>query len=331
MRHSSFRGAKGDTGRLGGLPSWFVLSSAGSILFWGVGQLARDSTWLGRLCFYIPSPILALGFFAVALTFAIRKDWRATIVAASFALPPLGVVILVENHWSARTEMRTELTASHTLRVVHWNVAGHLASGARDVLKSRHADLYVLSEIPDAATIKAFARELGETYESATFGSLAVIGSGRVQAEGWLLNGDGKRVQKVLWHAADREIVLLVVDLPPDVRLHRDPVLRKINELIDTHQPDLVVGDFNAPRRSWGLSELPAGYRHAYATVGSGWGYTWPVPIPVYSLDHCLHSKAIDPIHYVLSTSINSDHRLQVFDFEMSQRAESAGGTQLEN
>lgn len=278
---------------------------------WAIGQFGRDSTWLGGLCFYIPSPLLAIGFVAVALSSAIRKHWQATILAASLAVPPLCVVILVENHWSKRTE----IPANDPLRVVHWNIAGHLERGTRDVLKARHADLYVLSEIPNAVTIESFARELGEAYESATFGNLAVVGSGRIQAEGWLLNQHGKRVQKVVWHAADREIVLLVVDLPPDVRLHRDPMLRQINELIERHQPDLVVGDFNAPRRSWGLSELPAGYRHAYDTAGSGWGYTWPVPIPVYSLDHCLHSNAITPIRYSLATSIHSDHRLQMFDF----------------
>lgn len=79
--------------------------------------------------------------------------------------------------------------------------------------------------------------------------------------------------------------------------------------------PFWVVGDFNAPRRSRALCELPAGYRHAYDTAGTGCGYTWPVPIPMYALDHSLHSASIVPVRYTLESSVYSDHRLQIFDF----------------
>jgi len=94
----------------------------------------------------------------------------------------------------------------------------------------------------------------------------------------------------------------------------RDPVLREINALIEQHQPDLVIGDFNAPRRSWGLSQLPDGYRHAFDTVGRGCGYTWPSFAPMLAIDQCVTGPRIAPVNYELRTTLASDHRLQVFD-----------------
>jgi endonuclease/exonuclease/phosphatase (EEP) superfamily protein YafD len=128
------------------------------------------------------------------------------------------------------------------------------------------------------------------------------------------------KVQEVTWTRDGQAVQLLVVDLPSEIHIHRDPLLREINRLIEQHQPDLVVGDFNAPRRSRALCELPDGYRHAYDTAGTGWGYTWPVPVPMYALDHCLHSSKIIPVRYDLESSISSDHRLQVFDFGWPDR-----------
>ena len=153
-------------------------------------------------------------------------------------------------------------------------------------------------------------------YQSVAFGGLAVVGRGTVHADGWLADRDGFRVQAVTWDYAGHTTRLFVLDLPSDVWVARGPLLREVVALMARHRPDLVVGDFNAPRRSWALADLPAGYAHAYHTAGGGWGYTWPVPVPVYALDHCLHGPRVRPVRYELGgLAGNSDHRYQVFDF----------------
>jgi endonuclease/exonuclease/phosphatase (EEP) superfamily protein YafD len=201
------------------------------------------------------------------------------------------------------------------LRLVHWNVAHRLSAGAQEVLREQQADLYVLSEIPDARTVEEFRATLGPDFQAQTFANLAVIARGTVCAEGWLIHRSDTLVQSVSWQRNGRTLRLLAVDLPSAIHIHRDPLLRAINTLIESQHPDLVVGDFNAPRRSRALASLPEAYRHAYDTAGSGWGYTWPVPLPVYALDQCVHSSRIVPLRYALHSSIHSDHRLQVMDF----------------
>jgi endonuclease/exonuclease/phosphatase (EEP) superfamily protein YafD len=91
--------------------------------------------------------------------------------------------------------------------------------------------------------------------------------------------------------------------------------LRRVAELVRAHRPDIVVGDFNAPRRSRVLSVLGDEYRHAYDVAGSGWSYTWPLPFPVYAIDQCIAGPRVEIVDYRIRSSVLSDHRRQVLDF----------------
>ena len=97
----------------------------------------------------------------------------------------------------------------------------------------------------------------------------------------------------------------------------RDPNLREIVAWIERRQPDVVVGDFNAPRRSRALQPAPEGYAHAYESSGSGWSYTWPSLLPVLAIDQCLIGPRISPGRYRLGTSLLSDHRIQKLTFDL--------------
>jgi vancomycin resistance protein VanJ len=282
---------------------------------WAVGQTLRDSTWLSGLCFYVPSPFLAVVLMAAVLFFLAVGRRRSALLAFVLAVPPLGFVLCVENQL-----VRSESPPPPgPLRMVHWNVGRTLhRPGVRAFLADRQADVYILSEIPDAQSVERFCDDLGGNYRAEVFSNLAVIGRGRVVLLDRLMDRDGARAQLVSWEHDGHSLLLLVADLPSDIRVPRDPLLRELNEHIRRHGPDLVVGDLNAPRRSRALGELPLGYEHAYDSVGSGVGYTWPVPMPMYALDHCIHGPAVTPTHYTLLSSIHSDHRCQTLDFSLA-------------
>ena len=288
--------------------------AGGLFVAWVVGQIVRDSSWLTGLCFYVPSAILVIVLVAGAVMSAFgRRKWT-TLFAIACALPPLAVVALIENHVD-----RAPAGAIGELRVVHWNTGGRPGRpGIVEFLVAERADLYVLTDVPSAAHLGVFRDQLGSGYQSASFANLAVVGRGEIRADGWLIERDGFEVQAVTWVPSGRPIHLFVIDLPSDIRVARDPLLREVNALIVRDQPDFVVGDFNAPRRSQALTDLPAGYSHAYHTAGGGWGSTWPVPIPVFALDHCLHGPRIAPVKYRLGgLRGDSDHRYQAFDFSL--------------
>ncbi len=283
--------------------------------FWLAGQIARDSSWFTGLCFYIPSAFLVAAYLSFCLIFATGKQRHKALLAFIISLPPLVFVGFVENRF---LQSSSPPASANALRLVHWNVGGRLGRpGVVQALVDHQADLYVFSEIGAEKRIQALTETLGQPYQSAVFGNLAVVGKGRVRPNGWILDRDGVRAQSVVWEYAGQSLTVLVVDLPSSVFVARAPILKEIMNIIEREQPDLVVGDFNAPRRSIALSNLPAGYQHAYDTVGTGAGYTWPTPVPMYSLDQCIFSPRITPIEYDLVWSLKSDHCRQVFDFSL--------------
>jgi endonuclease/exonuclease/phosphatase (EEP) superfamily protein YafD len=281
------------------------------MLVWLVGQFYRDATWLTGLCFYIPTPFVAAMLLAVMLHAVVRHRRRMAIATAALALPLVLVTAFVENRPFAS---RPDASAAE-FRVVHWNVSGRLRSpGAIDVLVAQRPDLVVLSEAGSKTGIEALQTALGEGGQSLHFAGLAVLSKDPLRLGVTLLEQRRTMVRLVDWDRPEGTVRLMVVDLPSELSVPRDPLLQKINRLIEEHQPDLVIGDFNAPRRSRAFSQLPAGYRHAFESAGQGCGYTWPILVPMLAIDHCLHGPRIVPVRYELRTSLSSDHRLQVFD-----------------
>jgi vancomycin resistance protein VanJ len=297
------------------LPAVREMAFAAAVIleaFWLVGQIARDDLWITGLCFYIPSAFLAATFLSFSLIYAACRRPRRAFLAAAISLPPLGFVGFVENQFfRPLPSMRPD-----ALRVVHWNTGGALdRSETRSVLLAQHADLYVLSEIGDRQSVRLLKEALGQHYQARVFDGMAVVGKGDLRSKGWVLRGKQAKVRTVHWEHVGRSVTLFVADLPSDLDLARAPMLEQVMTRVEQFRPDIVIGDFNAPRRSRALANLPAGYRHAYNTCGKGLSYTWPIPIPMYSLDQCILAPRVTPIRYGLLRSLQSDHCLQVFDF----------------
>jgi endonuclease/exonuclease/phosphatase family metal-dependent hydrolase len=121
-----------------------------------------------------------------------------------------------------------------------------------------------------------------------------------------------------------RPLTLLLGHLPSSLLIARHPRLQEIRSLIEMHHPDLIVGDFNTPRRSWVFAHLPKGYAHAYDVAGSGWSYTWPVPCPLWAIDQCIVGPRVEAIRYELHSKWASDHRLQRLQFRLRDSGNGA-------
>lgn len=304
---------------------WLVWGLFGA---WCVGQVFRDATHLTALAFYVPSLLVAVTLgVRVAL---VRCSLRQRVKSAFCVLLPVLVSLFVENHWDRRG---VSTLGKETRRAVHWNIYGSNfgITNILDHVEPLNPDLMVFSEVPRKLGNERFLSRFREGFSLLRVGGMVVLARGELTRVECAALTQGT-VGLVRW--TDRGVVrsVMVADLPSSILVARDPLLRELTELMAELQPDLVLGDLNAPRLSRQLCRLPAGYRHAYDAVGSGWSATWPVrwPMhsifrpalesillaPMWSLDHCLIGPKVVPLRYDLKTLPYSDHRLQLFEFE---------------
>ena len=284
--------------------SWLEPTGGALFAIWVVGQLARDATLVTAWFFYLPSVVVAAVLASLAI--AARVRGRPALRLALASLVPLAHGLVVEHRWT-----RPPVVAGETaLRLVHWNVAGGWVEGGRqaDQIAALAPDLVVLSEGPER--VARVVTEALPGFRSRSFGSLSVI-SRDPGAGAWLERRRELQAIEVPvgWHG--RVLRILAVNLASSPRVHRDPWLRRVVQLTAERRPDLVVGDFNSPRRSRALETLPPGFRHAYLEAGRGWSASFPEPLPLWSLDHVLVGDGWRAADYRLVSTPWSDHRLQ--------------------
>ncbi len=292
--------------------------------FWLIGQVARDRSWFLGLCLDIPSPGLAFLCVCLALISAWRRRHLLAAMAVFLALPPLVMIAFVENQW---VRPATSHEPGKALRIVHWNI-GYSTSGRyaaiRELAESQ-ADILVVTE-PTKPIFTRFAEKLAPTYSNFDFDSIEVIAKGTLSHHQYLAHEGGLKVHSFVWEKGPEPLKIFAVDIVSNIFIARDPLLQRLKSLIEEHQPDIIVGDFNSPRRSRALTPPPKGYVHAYDAAGAGWSYTWPVPFSVLAIDQCLISERIVPIRYDVETSEHSDHRRQVFDFRFPRHLAQGSG-----
>lgn len=295
---------------------------------WLVGQIFRDAWQVTALGFYIPSPLVAVILFVRGVLY--RRDARRGGQAFAMLLLPLASILLIENHWDDR---RISTAGKEIRRIVHWNIYGS-NFGITNILKSveeQNPDLMVFSEVPRKVPDSRFFQQFPEGFSLQRYGGMLVLARGELKLESVPFLSKGT-VGMVTWRDRRQSRKVMIVDLPSSILIARDPLLRELNGLIAEEQPDLVVGDLNAPRLSNQLCKLPNGYRHAYDAVGGGWSATWPVRLPLqspfrraieglmllslWSLDQCVVGGEVKPLSYELITTRYSDHRMQVLVIE---------------
>lgn len=276
---------------------------------WAAGQLLAGRTWVGNLLFHLPTPGVAAVIVALAwLRDGFRIPHRGT---AALALLPLGVL---GTNWRLAAAPTDDAVSTH-LTVVHWNAGrGQIYRGwerGAPMLAALHPDLLALSEAPRGQTLQQLCDRLGPDYSAVRRLGLAFLGRGDLEPRQTYAKDD-LQAWAVRWTPPGREpLLVLMIDLPSDPLIPRDPGLRRTIRLIEELAPDLVVGDFNAPRQSWALRHLPSGWRHCHDEAGSGLGLTWPVPVPMFAIDQCIVGPRLQVADHRLGTTWASDHRVQ--------------------
>lgn len=267
-----------------------------------------------------------------------RKKYRKNcVIFLILSVLPTVFIVGIENRWTSSDDAQG---ADKPLRLLHWNIRWGRDGweGIRAALRKHKADICILSEVPYQGAdgkdytylppkspvrdipVRSIADCLGPEYQSKRIHTMAIFARGELEKGQWFVKSKGVIIYTLTWNYKGKKLILLAVDLPSGIFVERGPLLNDIVVLIKKHRPDIIVGDFNAPRRSKAISPLPEGFVHAYEAAGRGWSYTWPVPCPVYAIDQCILSRRIAAADYALNSTKYSDHRQQILDFYITEQ-----------
>ena len=286
------------------------VAAAAVCMVWIAGQILKDRTWLTGLMFYFPTPVL-VGCLLLLAGISVKRwssrwKWYSVLVVV-----PLVFLGFIENHWWRDS---TTDAGGTTLRLVHWNLC-RTALGwdaQRKLIESLKPDILVLSETTTDVEADDFPG-----FEVLQIQGMLIASRGQMTASGSLVPKRVLEAFQIHCELPTGPLDVLIADMTSNVNIHRDLYLQPLLKVMQDQQPDLIVGDFNAPRRSLAFSSLPEGFQHAYDAAGAGWSYTWPVPVPFLAIDQCILGPKVTATNYQLRSTLLSDHRIQILDFQL--------------
>jgi len=283
-----------------------------ALVLWGNGVLlrltVRDSAQLLAPLYYAtPWPVLALLTLPFIYTF--RRQPRmvfAVIIAAHLFLGAW----LIESWRSDEPS-----TAPADLRIVQWNVArpAWRFEGIAERVRAFDADLVAISEpIERTGSGEERWREALRGYAAEfTPGNMLCAVRGEVLSRATGLLAPASYFSRFEVRIKGREFTLLQIDIDGVPAHSRREPLTKLAELVASMKgrPLVLLGDFNTPRDSVHIAPLRSLLVNAFETAGIGSGETWPVPLPVLSLDQIWCGGGLAPVRCRHGVTFRSDHR----------------------
>lgn len=294
----------------------FLLPAPALGLAWLAGCIIRDRENVLVWLYFVPAPAVVL-LCLLWFVFTKREVSRALRITV-LALGALATckILLLDCAWRGPAP-----AARPTIRAVHWNAA-HAPFGFKPILRALQPDrpdLLLVSECSRRPDLDVFAaRELHLPHFFEDQG-MALASRYPLEVLGTVALTNG-RAWTARIQTPSGPLDLAAIDLISHPTLNRRIPLESFGAWLDRRTnatPLLVLGDFNTPRDARAFRPLRRHLRHAYELAGRGWPYTWPLPVPVYAIDHAWVSRDITVHRYELEASPLSDHRRQVLDIAL--------------
>ena len=279
----------------------------------------RDRYFGPSLLFYAaPWPVIAAGAAAAGLFWRWKK--RRVIAATLALLTGVALATWLRSSW----QHHPRPAARGELRVVHWNVSrpGRGLPAIAAWLRAQDADVITLAEGHSRrrSTLAQWQAEM-PGYEVLEF-----MGEMNCLIRGHIVSREDREFSPdaycALIHAEVRghPLTILQVDVAPSTRRPHARAFTKLPALVRPHLGEnlLVLGDFNVPRESAFLAPLRTEMTQAFESVGDGLAETWPVLLPVLSLDQIWSGPRLRALHCEHGHSLHSDHRAVIADFDFA-------------
>ena len=275
----------------------------------------RDRFDFLALVFYTtPWPVIAGGLALVCLHFAQRRDWHRARRYGAFTAVALFTWFALSWNSAAPSEQPPDV------RVAAWNVArpGRRFDWVARSLRARDADILALAEA------EQWPRLTGANWGAVFPGYAAEeLGGGMVcLVRGEVLSRErgeldaGSYFGLLRVRIKGRELTVLQADIYARPLVSRRRPLARLAEIARAHAGEnlIVLGDLNTPRDSVHFDPFRATFTDCFVSAGRGFAETWPMPLPVLSLDHAWVSGTVRTLACRRPWVWLSDHRPTVID-----------------
>lgn len=298
----------------GALRVWLL---AGILL--RVTQVRDEIDRLSVIFYSTPWPAIAAGFALLALHYKRLARSRPMRRNCLYAAGALFTWIATSWHSAPAPDREPDI------RVIQWNVAYAKTSVPRLAawLRRQDADIICLSEAePDGTHLldrwqAAFPdyrlQPMPDNMLCLVRGEILEVQAGQLVPGSYCAN---LRVQ-----VRGDTFRLLQVDIWARPLSSRRAPLRRLAELAQTHRAEnlIVIGDFNTPSDSSHLQGLRQAVTNTFERAGSGLADTWPLPLPVLTLDQIWTSPSLRPLRCWIGWPLLSDHRPVVVDLSVEE------------
>lgn len=216
-----------------------------------------------------------------------------------------------------------------TTRVLLWNVGRGLGGweAIADDIRKHDADLIGLVEAGEKVrNLSAFWREHFPSYDVSDVQSgMVLMARGRIEHhETGLLSRRG-RYRHFTVSVSGAEFDVVILDFKANPFFPRRPTFEGLERLLTGLQdrPVVVMGDFNTPPDSVWFQGLRPLLTPAFESAGEGYAPTWPVPLPVLTLDQIWASGNVAVGLAEAGWSWRSDHRPVIAELVVAEGAPS--------
>ena len=220
-------------------------------------------------------------------------------------------------------------TGPEPKRILFWNI-GHrktLPRQLQELIMRYQPDVIVLAEAEKQteASLAGLKKHFPAYQLTVLRGGLLCIIKGAVRLEKSLQLPSRSHAHRlrVEFHGESEAWHLVIADLGPwplTPRLERTELIRQLAGA-GRELRTLVVGDFNTPYDSVAFDRWRDTWVHGLSQAACTPGpATWPIGLPLLSIDHVWLSKDLWPRQAWKETFLGYDHAWQVIDFSQQAR-----------
>lgn len=278
----------------------------------------RDSIdLLAPLYYATPWPVLA----ALTLPLVWRVRRQPQMIFGAIVLTHVFLAMWIMEGWRSGQPSREP----DDLRVVLWNVSRPTRQfpSIAHRLREFDADIIAIAEaLPRGENDRTrWSSEFGDRAVEFGAGNMLCLIRGEVTARESGLLTYGSYYSRFDVRIKGRDLRIVQADVSGVLTHSRRVPLARLGEIASSlrDRPLIVLGDLNTPRDSVHFAPLRENFANTFERAGIGSGETWPMPLPVLSLDQIWCSSALVPVRCRHAITFRSDHRPVVAELRFSE------------